>query len=228
MSRSVSIDQLCEMADAYRAKIVALSARKEALQEKLTAMDREVTEAAQAGDLALYRGKKGHADELREELFVCTEQLDTMQNSPAVDPELARQTWAAFAEKHSAKQMALLAQISKLKRQFCDVYAELIANYENALDLRDKLGRDLNIKHDFQRDPKNYNLRNSLPLDPIPFRDSVNTNPAALLKVASCNLRDPDAAYFLSQHLIDNPPTGPVWEDPMVMRVNRIVAAHEP
>lgn len=227
MSRSVSIDQLSEMADAHRAKAVALSARKEALQEKLTAMDREVTEAAQAGDLALYRGKKGHADELREELFVCTEQLDTMQNSPAVDPELARQTWAAFAEKHSAKQMALLAQISKLKRQFYETYAELIGNYEDAIDRRDKLGRDLNIKHDYMADPKNYNLRIALPLDPIPLRDGINTNPVALLKVAASNARDPDLAFFVSMYLIDNPPTESIWEDQMIKRVSRIIAAQD-
>ena len=211
-----AIEKLFELADKQKEQRDALALEINGLKAKEETLKAEALEAAKEGNTELYLAKEGERSKVSAEIFVKGSHLDSLPS--AVSKDQAADAWAEYAADYGAKLKKALDEFAKEKEKLSSMYDNLIDMQDDALMLREKLGRIINSGSDVFR------------MDYIPCRAGFSAK--GLLTLGNVpTLRDPDAVYNIALWSIRN--DRPVFDvrggnlDAYVQKVVSVLASHK-
>lgn len=181
----MTVEHFEELVKKDREQRERLNADISALMEREASLDGEMIAAANSGDETLFKSLKAEKQNVTDSIFVKRSFRDRLTMSVTVDD--ARAAWADFVKGYDKRMSAALAEFAAEKERFLQMYSDLVDLQKNACAVRERLSEATGAPV------------SSFSMVTIPVQKGANTKGA--LKLGNVTIIDPDAVYYLSNHV---------------------------
>lgn len=156
-------------------------------------LNAEAEAAAVAGDLDKYRELKTKAVEQEEIAYVLGKQIE--RGETRIDPDDISDAWNRYRADYEKKLHAGLKSFRETKLTMLRKYAEMVSLQRDACATRERLARYIGSTVTPLAAGKDKGLEIRFLMDCIPCAENGT---AGNLSIQGSDIRDPDAAYYLS------------------------------
>jgi len=207
----MKIEKFFSLLEQDRATRESLAAEIQKLIEQESTLDGKMKDAAVRGDVDQYIEMNTEKGRVSAAIIVRRAQLDSLSSSVSADQ--AKEAWSDYVSDYNKRLNKSYSAFKALKDQLCKAFGDLIGLQKDACVVREKLAAAVGTDID------------EYTMELIPVQSGANTPGSLRLAGSACV--DPDAAFFLSNHVIK---TGANFTgssaDPMRESVHNILINH--
>lgn len=181
----MTLEDVRKKIEAQQAKEAERQNRILQLKQSLDSTKAEEQEALNAGDFEAFTSAKAKSGSLLLQIDF----LERASLQKITEPELA-EAWESIATANAKKMAKAKAQFEKVKSQFKQSYAEMLAIQAEAIQAREELGSYIGLHYDGIGD-----ANNTFTMFPLKEQiDEAHSN----LRLGQGAWNDPDGCYFLA------------------------------
>ena len=200
-----------------KAQLASIEQEAAKIRSLIGAIQKEATAAAEAGDMAEFEAKQADLAAAEQKLRFYEIRSEKLKSTPVADVEEIAGIWTSFAASYNKEMTRMHNQYEKQKEALCGLYEQMIDQQMKMLLLRDKLAAYIN-------GGKQGRL-NMFSAYQLPCRNAADT-PSGLLTMGGTMIKDPDAVFAMSAHLIATGKTTDIVDDPVMQKFEYALTGH--
>lgn len=180
-------------------------------------------ESAIAGNVDMFMEYKKKAHEQEAISYIQDKQIEKINSAVSISREDTVEAWEEYEKDYSRQLKAKVEKFKASKAKLIKDYLELVSMQEEACKLRERLASYIGKKIDPLL--PNAGLQGIYPMEYIPCIGKSAEWIPGKVEMKGTSVSDPDAIYYLSSLVFDNPMA--INNSPEEKRIRNVVLWHK-